>query len=64
MPASAPTWRCSSTTTTRSANTPTARRAGLPDTHVGTLTEALMTEATDDGWAVVSMKNDWNQIFP
>ena len=37
---------------------------GLPDTHVGTLTEALMTEATDDGWAVVSMKNDWNRIFP
>jgi len=37
---------------------------GLPDTHVGTFTEALMTEAKDDGWAVVSMKNDWNQIFP
>jgi phosphoserine phosphatase len=37
---------------------------GLPDTHVGTLTEALMTEAKDDGWAVVSMKNDWNKIFP
>jgi phosphoserine phosphatase len=37
---------------------------GLPDTHVGTFTEALMTEAKNDGWAVVSMKNDWNQIFP
>jgi phosphoserine phosphatase len=37
---------------------------GLPDTHVGTLTDALMTEANDDGWAVVSMKNDWNRIFP
>lgn len=37
---------------------------GLPDTHVGTLTEALMTEAKEDGWAVVSMKNDWNRIFP
>jgi phosphoserine phosphatase len=37
---------------------------GLPDTHVGTFTEALMTEAKDDGWAVVSMKNDWNKIFP
>ena len=37
---------------------------GLPDTHVGTLTEALMTEATDAGWLVVSMKNDWNRIFP
>jgi phosphoglycolate phosphatase-like HAD superfamily hydrolase len=37
---------------------------GLPDTHVGTFTEALMTEANEDGWAVVSMKNDWKQIFP
>lgn len=36
---------------------------GLPDTHVGTLTEALMTEAKQDGWAVVSMKNDWGTIF-
>lgn len=36
---------------------------GLPDTHVGTLTEALMTEAHADGWAVVSMKDDWNTIF-
>ena len=37
---------------------------GLPDTHVGTFTEALMTEAKDDGWVVVSMKNDWKEIFP
>ena len=37
---------------------------GLPDTHVGTLTQALMDEAKADNWAVVSMKNDWNQIFP
>ena len=37
---------------------------GLPDTHVGTFTQALMDEATKDGWAVVSMKNDWNTIFP
>ena len=37
---------------------------GLPDTHVGTFTQALMDEAKEDGWAVVSMKNDWNQIFP
>ena len=36
---------------------------GLPDTHVGTLTEALMDEAKADGWAVVSMKDDWNRIF-
>lgn len=37
---------------------------GLPDTHVGTLTEALMTEAENDGWIIVSMKDDWNRIFP
>lgn len=36
---------------------------GLPDTKVGTFTNALMEEATKDGWAVVSMKNDWNRIF-
>ena len=23
-----------------------------------------MTEAKEDGWAVVSMKNDWNQDLP
>jgi phosphoserine phosphatase len=37
---------------------------GLPDTHVGTLTQALMDEANSDGWTVISMKNDWNRIFP
>ena len=37
---------------------------GLPDTHVGTFTQALMDEATKDGWSVISMKNDWNRIFP
>jgi hypothetical protein len=37
---------------------------GLPNTHVGTFTEALMTEANDRGWQVISMKDDWKQIFP
>jgi len=37
---------------------------GLPDTRVGTFSEALMTEAQNDGWVVISMKNDWNKIFP
>jgi phosphoserine phosphatase len=36
----------------------------LPDTHVGTFTQALMDEANKDGWGVVSVKNDWNRIFP
>jgi haloacid dehalogenase-like hydrolase len=37
---------------------------GLPDTHVGTFSDALMTEATKSGWIVISMKNDWNRVFP
>jgi phosphoserine phosphatase len=38
--------------------------AGLPDTSVGTFSEALLTEATKNAWIVISMKNDWKQIFP
>ena len=37
---------------------------GLPDTRVGTFTEALYDEAKNDGWQIISMKNDWNLIFP
>jgi hypothetical protein len=36
---------------------------GLPDTEVGTFTQALMDEAKQRGWVVTSMKNDWNTIF-
>jgi hypothetical protein len=36
---------------------------GLPDTKVGTLTQALYDEAKKDGWTVISMKNDWKRIF-
>jgi phosphoserine phosphatase len=36
---------------------------GLPDTTVGTFSEALMTEAKTSGWSVISMKNDWKRIF-
>ncbi|MGA8407979.1 MAG: HAD family hydrolase [Candidatus Acidiferrales bacterium] len=36
---------------------------GLPDTHVGTFSEALMAEANKNGWIVISMKNDWKRIF-
>jgi phosphoglycolate phosphatase-like HAD superfamily hydrolase len=36
---------------------------GLPDTHVGTFSEALMTEANKNGWIVISMKDDWKRIF-
>jgi phosphoglycolate phosphatase-like HAD superfamily hydrolase len=37
---------------------------GLPDTKVGTFSEALMAEANKSGWTVISMKNDWKRIFP
>jgi phosphoserine phosphatase len=37
---------------------------GLPDTKVGTFTQALYDEAKSKGWIVISMKNDWKQIFP
>jgi phosphoglycolate phosphatase-like HAD superfamily hydrolase len=37
--------------------------AGLPDTKVGTFTQALYDEAKKSGWTVISMKNDWKRIF-
>jgi len=36
---------------------------GLPDTKVGTFTQALFDEAHRDGWVVISMKRDWNRVF-
>ncbi len=36
---------------------------GLPDTKVGTFTQALYDEANTQGWIVISMKNDWKRIF-
>ena len=36
---------------------------GLPDTHVGTFSEALMAEAKKSGWTVISMKDDWKRVF-
>lgn len=35
----------------------------LPDTKVGTFTQALYDKAKKDGWTVISMKNDWKRIF-
>jgi len=37
---------------------------GLPDTRVGTFTQALADEARTRDWHVISMKNDWLQLFP
>jgi hypothetical protein len=36
---------------------------GLPDTRVGTFTQALYDEAKKQGWMVISMKDDWNRFF-
>ena len=36
---------------------------GLPDTKVGTFSQALYDEAKKKGWTVISMKNDWKKIF-
>ena len=39
------------------------QRGGLPDTKVGTFTQALYDEAQSKGWNVISMKNDWKARF-
>jgi len=36
---------------------------GLPDTKVGTFSQALMDTANQSGWIVISVKNDWKTIF-
>jgi phosphoserine phosphatase len=36
---------------------------GLPDSKVGTFPQALLEEARQRGWVVISMKNDWKTIF-
>jgi phosphoglycolate phosphatase-like HAD superfamily hydrolase len=37
---------------------------GLPDSRIGTFTQALYDEAQKQGWFVISMKDDWKHIFP
>ncbi|MCI0333602.1 MAG: haloacid dehalogenase-like hydrolase [Planctomycetes bacterium] len=37
---------------------------GLPDSKVGTFSQALYDEAKNKGWTVISMKNDWKRVFP
>ena len=36
---------------------------GLQDTKVGAFPQALYDKAQKSGWTVISMKNDWKQIF-
>jgi hypothetical protein len=37
---------------------------GLPDVALGAFPAALDEHAQKDGWTVVSMKQDWKQVFP
>lgn len=37
---------------------------GLPQTKVGTFTQGLYDDAKRRGWTVISMKDDWNRVFP
>ena len=37
---------------------------GLPAPKLGAFPQALYEQAKKEGWTVVSMKNDWNQVFP
>ena len=34
------------------------------ESKIGTFSDALMAEAKQNGWTVISMKNDWKTIFP
>ena len=36
---------------------------GLPDTKVGTFTQELYDQAIKNRWTVISMKDDWKQLF-
>jgi phosphoglycolate phosphatase-like HAD superfamily hydrolase len=36
---------------------------GLPEAKLGAFTQALYEQTKKDGWAVVSMKDDWKRIF-
>jgi phosphoglycolate phosphatase-like HAD superfamily hydrolase len=36
---------------------------GLPDSKVGTFSQALFDEARKQGWVVISMKSDWRRVF-
>jgi len=36
---------------------------GLPNTKIGTFTQALYDQAKRQGWTVISMKDDWKRVF-
>jgi hypothetical protein len=37
---------------------------GMPTPQLGAFTPALYEQAKRAGWTVVSMKDDWKQVFP
>ena len=37
---------------------------GLPNVKLGAFTQAVYDKAQKEGWTVVSMKDDWKQVFP
>jgi len=37
---------------------------GLPDSKIGTFTQALYDEAKKRDWVVISIKKDWKRLFP
>jgi hypothetical protein len=37
---------------------------GLPNVKLGAFTQAVYDEAQKEGWTVVSMQDDWKQVFP
>lgn len=36
---------------------------GLPETKIGTFSQALYDEARKKGWVIISMKSDWKKVF-
>jgi hypothetical protein len=36
---------------------------GLPDTKIGTFSQEMYDMAKQQGWTIISMKNDWKRIF-
>ncbi len=34
------------------------------ESKIGALSDSLMTAAKKNGWTVISMKNDWQRVFP
>jgi hypothetical protein len=36
---------------------------GLPATKIGVFTQALYDQAKKQGWTVISMKDDWKNVF-